>query len=197
MKPTFSRGQDCLQCHVSGRTLGVPGHFVRSLLTDGGGEMISGTDTGDVTHCAPLADRWGGWYVTGKHGAQTHLGNLVGLSAFDRHSSEPNYRGNLADLKELIDTGKYLSPRSDIVALMVLEHQVRITNLITRVGWETRLARADHASLTGPNEPAREWSATVRRRIQRPAAVRKRSLLMLDQQALAAPGAGTTGFTEA
>ena len=53
-----------------------------------------------VTHCTPLADRWGGWYVTGQHGAQTHLGNLVGASAFDRHSGEPGFRGNLADLTQ-------------------------------------------------------------------------------------------------
>jgi hypothetical protein len=147
VKPTFSRGQDCVQCHVSGRTLGVPGHFVRSLRTDGGGELISGTDTGDVTHCTPLADRWGGWYVSGKSGSQTHLGNLVGLSAFDRHSSEPGYRGNLADLKELIDTGKYLSPHSDIVALMVLEHQTHMHNYITRLSYETQIMTARYGHI--------------------------------------------------
>lgn len=147
VKPTFSRGQDCLQCHVSGRTLGVPGHFVRSLRTDGSGEIISGTDTGDVTHCTPLSDRWGGWYVSGKSGSQTHLGNLVGLSAFDRHSSEPGYRGNLADLKEIIDTGKYPSPQSDIVALMVLEHQTHMHNYITRLSYETQIMTARYGHI--------------------------------------------------
>ncbi len=37
-KPSFTRSQDCLQCHVSWRTLGIPGHFVRSLQTDGSSE---------------------------------------------------------------------------------------------------------------------------------------------------------------
>ncbi len=138
-KPSFSRSQDCIQCHVSGRTLGVPGHFVRSLRTDGGGEIVAGTDTNEVTHCTPLAERWGGWYVTGQHGSQTHLGNLVGASAFDRHSGEPGYRGNVADLTEIIDTSKYLTPRSDIVALMVLEHQAHMHNYMTRLGYETRI----------------------------------------------------------
>ena len=147
VKPTFSRSQDCLQCHVSGRTLGVPGHFVRSLRTDGGGEMISGTDTGDVTHCTPLADRWGGWYVTGQHGAQTHLGNLVGLSAFDRHSGEPGYRGNVPDLTEIIDTSKYPRPNSDLVALMVLEHQVHMHNYITRLSYETQIMTARYGHI--------------------------------------------------
>jgi hypothetical protein len=147
VKPTFTRNQDCLQCHVSGRTLGVPGHFVRSLRTDGGGEIISGTDTSEVTHCTPLADRWGGWFVTGQHGAQTHLGNLVGLSAFDRHSGEPGYRGNVPDLTDIIDTSKYPSPHSDIVALMVLEHQAHMHNYITRLSYETQIMTARYGHI--------------------------------------------------
>ena len=138
-KPSFVRNSECVQCHVSGRTLGVPGHFVRSLQTDGGGEIKAGTDSGDITHCAPLAERWGGWYVTGQHGAQSHLGNLVGSSAFERNSGEPGFRGNLADLKQVIDTGKYLTPHSDIVALLVLEHQAHMHNYITRLNYETRI----------------------------------------------------------
>ena len=138
-KPTFVRNQDCLQCHVSGRAMGVPGHFVRSLHTDGGGEIMAGTDTGEVDQCTPLADRWGGWYVTGQSGAQTHLGNLVGASAFERQASEPGFRRNIADLTQLIDTGKYLQPHSDIVALMVLEHQTHMHDYITRLNYETRM----------------------------------------------------------
>jgi hypothetical protein len=33
----------------------------------------------------------------------------------------------------------YLSPFSDLVSLIVLEHQVQMLNLITRVGWEARV----------------------------------------------------------
>jgi hypothetical protein len=146
-KPTFTRSQDCIQCHVSGRTLGVPGHFVRSLRTDGGGEIIAGTDTNEVNHCTPLAERWGGWYVTGQHGPQTHLGNLVGLSAFDRHSGEPSFRGNVADLSQMIDTSKYPTPQSDIVALMVLEHQAHMHNYITRLNYETRIMTASYGHI--------------------------------------------------
>jgi hypothetical protein len=138
-KPTFTRNQDCIQCHVSARSMGVPGHFVRSLHTDPAGDIVTGTDTSEVDHCTPLADRWGGWYVTGQHGAQTHLGNLAGSNAFDRHESNPAYRGNLDNLSEIIDTHKYLEPHSDIVALMVLEHQAHMHNYITRLNYETRI----------------------------------------------------------
>jgi hypothetical protein len=146
-RPSFVRNQDCLQCHVSGRAMGVPGHFVRSLQTDGGGEIVAGTDTGEVDHCTPLADRWGGWYVTGQSGAQTHLGNLVGASAFERHANEPGFRRNVADLTQLIDTRKYLEPRSDIVALMLLEHQTHMQNYITRLGYETRMMMAAYGHI--------------------------------------------------
>jgi hypothetical protein len=119
--------------------MGVPGHFVRSLQTDGGGDIIAGTDTSEVNQCTPLAERWGGWYVTGEHGVQTHLGNLVGTSAFQRHQSEPGFRGNVSDLSSFFDTHKYLRPNSDIVALMVLEHQTHMHDYITRLGYETQI----------------------------------------------------------
>ncbi len=146
-KPAFVRSQECIQCHVSGRTLGVPGHFVRSLQTDGGGEIKAATDTGEIDQCTPIGQRWGGWYVTGQHGVQTHLGNLVGASAFDRHAGEPGFRGNLADLTTLIDTRKYLTPHSDIVALMVLEHQAHMHNYITRLSYETRTMMATYGHI--------------------------------------------------
>ena len=146
-KPSFVRNSECIQCHVSGRTLGVPGHFVRSLQTDGGGEIKAGTDSGEVTHCAPLGERWGGWYVSGQSGVQTHLGNLIGESAFDRHASEPGFRGNLVDLKQVIDTTKYPTPHSDIVALMVLEHQGHMHNYITRLNYETRIMMATYGHI--------------------------------------------------
>ena len=69
---------------------------------------------------------------------------------------------NVTDLTRFLTPGVHLTPHSDLVALMVLEHQARIVNLMTRVAWETRLALADHAALKLPNEPAGEWSASIR-----------------------------------
>ena len=54
---------------------------------------------------------------------------------------------NLTDLHGKLDTGAYLTPHSDIVALMTLEHQTQMVNLITRVGWEARLALYDNAAI--------------------------------------------------
>jgi len=95
-------------------------------------------------HRTAFAQRWGGWYVTGTHGAQTHLGNNENLTD-PIHPGPAAREGtqNVTSLKDRFDTSKYLAPTSDIVALMVLEHQTRMTNLMTRVGWDARVAMHD------------------------------------------------------
>ncbi len=194
--PTITRHADeCLQCHASPRTLGVPGLVVRSVYPDRTGMPVGTAGSFSTDHRSPLEQRWGGWYVTGTHGASRHMGNQMATGPTGTLDAEAG--ANVTDLSRFLNPGTQLTPHSDLVALMVLEHQVRITNLITRVGWETRLALAAHASLSGPNGPALEWSASVRRRIERPAEVLVRSLFMLDEHALAAPVAGTSGFTDA
>ena len=138
-RPEFSREMDCLSCHGSQRTLGVPGHFVRSIGTDDSGELDNQTEIKDIDHCTPFSDRWAGWYVTGKHGDMTHRGNLVGTAALKRAVEEPSYCGNVDDLSKFLDTNKHLRASSDVVALLVLEHQAKMHNYITRLSFETQI----------------------------------------------------------
>ncbi|MCW5558883.1 MAG: hypothetical protein KIT22_13775, partial [Verrucomicrobiae bacterium] len=140
--PRFVRTDACLECHASAKTMGVPGHLVRSFQTDerGAADLLTGTEI--LTHRTPLAERWGGWFVTGRHGDQTHRGNLMGAAAFERQRTEPNFAGNqpgLAAFREHFDAGAYLAPTSDIVALMVLEHQLHMHNFLTRLQYEATL----------------------------------------------------------
>ena len=137
-KPKFTRSADCLQCHGGLRSLGVPGHVLRSVPTDATGELNTAEEVGDIDHCTPLADRWAGWYVTGRHGAQTHRGNLIGEKDFARHRDEPGWRGNLTDLRAFFDPAKTLTTGSDITALMVLQHQAHMHNYIARLNFETQ-----------------------------------------------------------
>ena len=137
-KPKFTRSADCLQCHGGQRSLGVPGHILRSVPTDANGELQTPGEVGDIDHCTPLADRWAGWFVTGQHGAQTHRGNLIGEKDFARHATEPGWRGNLTDLRAFFDPAKTLAPGSDIAALMVLQHQAHMHNYLARLNFETQ-----------------------------------------------------------
>jgi hypothetical protein len=194
-RPALARHDDeCLQCHASPRTLGVPGLVVRSVYPDRTGMPSSRAGSFFTDHRSPLEQRWGGWYVTGTHGNSRHMGNQ--MAADEAGALDAEAGANVTDLKRFLNPAVHLAPHSDLVALMVLEHQVRITNLLTRVGWETRLALADHASLQLPGEGTNGWSESIRRRIERPAEVLVRSLFMLDEHALAAPVQGTSGFAE-
>ncbi len=143
-KPQFVRDSECLSCHVSSRTLGVPGHFVRSVGTDTSGEIEAGTEVSHVEHCTPFADRWAGWFVTGMHGAMPHRGNLIGAADFARAEREPGFNGNLKSLGGFIEESDYLEKGSDVVALMVLEHQGHMHNYITRLSYETQIMVAQY-----------------------------------------------------
>ncbi len=137
-KPKFVRSSDCLSCHGGQRSLGVPGHFVRSVVTDPSGELITLEEVRDITQCTPLKDRWGGYYVTGRSGSQFHRGNLIGDKDLERFKREPGFKTNLTDLSPFFDTTKYHGTGSDIVALMVLEHQAHMHNYIARLNIEAR-----------------------------------------------------------
>jgi len=137
-KPVFQRRNDCLTCHNSYNAAGVPGMLVRSVFTARDGRALYQLGNYYNDDSSPIEQRWGGWYVTGKSGGARHMGNiLVDGSSADAPAPEAR---ELASLEGKIDTGGYLSQYSDIVALMVFEHQMRAMNLITRLGWESRYA---------------------------------------------------------
>jgi hypothetical protein len=154
--PTFQRETTtCLLCHDSASvTGGVPGLIVRSMFTDKYGYGLSAIGTSVTTDQTPIEERWGGWYVTGTHGAMKHVGNVMApvvaheigavkpyLARFDLHTG-----GNVTDLSEQFDTDPYLHGHSDLVALMVLTHQAAVHNLMTVAGYAARAGKADMKS---------------------------------------------------
>ncbi|MDE3198198.1 MAG: hypothetical protein KGN84_17755 [Acidobacteriota bacterium] len=140
--PRFVRRNDeCLKCHFSANTLNIPGFLTRSVFADSAGEPLPEAGSFLTDHRSPLSERWGGWYVTGTHGAARHMGNAVASGLNHRIDSE---RGaNLTSLEGRIHPGAYPEPGSDIVALMVLNHQVRMHNLFARLSYEARLGRSE------------------------------------------------------
>ena len=132
-KPKFHRQTDnCLICHASSATGGTPGHVVRSVFPDRLGLPILSVGSFRIDHSSPLKERWGGWYVTGTHGNQTHMGNWIVENKRDPEA-EGNSKGqNVTDLRSRFTVANYLTPHSDIVALMVLEHQTECQNRMAR-----------------------------------------------------------------
>jgi hypothetical protein len=139
----FPDGQ-CLGCHYSAAAEGIPGLLLRSIPTASDGAPLPWLGNATMDHRTPPEERWGGWYVTGRIGAQRHLGNLTTLERRAQELPAWDPSRTLTTLEGRFDTSGYLSVHSDIVALLVFQHQARVTNLLTRVGWLARLAAADN-----------------------------------------------------
>ena len=131
-KPSLARSEACLRCHYGPSTLGVPGIFIGSVFPNAAG-MPSRGDAIITDHRTPFKDRWGGWYVDAAHGEQPDRANAVSL--------DPAAPEDLTKLVMKFSPAGYLSPTSDIVALMTFEHQTQMTNFITRLGWKARMNR--------------------------------------------------------
>lgn len=144
--PRFQRQSSCLQCHQGPATAGVPGIYVGSVFPNLSGTANFRTGAIVTDHRTAFEERWGGWYVSGTHGAQRHRGNAVALDPSHPEVLEMEGTQNLKNLMIKFDTSRYLTPNSDIVALMTFEHQTQMTNLMTRVGWQTRIAQQEGKS---------------------------------------------------
>lgn len=194
--PRFERSElDCVQCHVANNTTrGVPGVMLRSVFTSPSGVQAAGTPSYITGHESPLEDRFGGWYVTGISGHQTHMGNALLADNASPEDLDRASGANLQDLKEKIDAGGYLSPYSDIVAQLVLAHQTQMHNLITQTNYQARLAL--YADATKNRAAEGKVSDAARRQFERPAEQLVRYLLFTNEAKLEGPIKGTSGFAE-
>jgi hypothetical protein len=165
-KPRIVRPEGCLHCHQGPATLGVPGIYVGSVSTSPSGRADFRLGSIVTDHRTPFAERWGGWYVDGAVG-ESHRGNTL--------FSDPEFLS--ATAPPPFDPKRYLAPQSDVVALMTLEHQTQMTNLLTRLSWEARI-----------DPRARSLAA----RIEELA----RYMLFLDEAPLRAPIRGASSFAE-
>lgn len=188
-KPTLRRTRACLRCHHSLYTNGVPGRLVRSMATAADGTTLAGTRNLVTDHRTPYDQRWGGWYVTGRTDGLVHMGNSFATSL---NGTTIERSPDLATLQGKFDTTGYLTPYSDIVALMVLEHQAHLMNLLTRLGWETRAAdyetQTGDSSLLTPGRASFSFDRAVTEIVD--------YLLFVDEAPLPGPVEGTSGFAE-
>lgn len=154
----------CLRCHDS-LTLsggGVPRFILGSGYTYFNGSLVSHEGWILTDQDTPIKFRWGGWYVTGQHGKQVHLGNIVVSKAEELQDLEQARIGNINRLDDFFKTELYLTPNSDIDALMVLEHQVHIQNMITRVNYDVRnLLVREFTSVMNESEISQETKTRI------------------------------------
>src|SRR5579883_1053325 len=181
---------ECLICHDTLQTSKpVPRLLMLSVVPneDGNALKAAALITNDKS---PLSERWGGWYVTGTHGNQRHMGNMTVHARSDEVNDikkfmarlDLNAGANVTDLSKKFDTKEYLSPYSDIVALMVLGHQTHVHNMITSGVYE--IHDAVTKGMTGK-------MAAIVRDAGEPIV---KAMLFSEEAELTDPVSGTSGF---
>jgi hypothetical protein len=182
-QPRFKRKvEECTKCHGPVNPFS-PGLMVASVYpaSDGTPVYLGGPSLFNTTdHRTPFENRWGGWYVTGTHGSQHHLGNAVARDQSHPLDLEESGTQNRRTLADKLDVSRYLAPSSDIVALMTLEHQTRMTNLITSIAAK---ARAPHSP-----KNAATLAAAVEELVE--------YMVFADEAPLSAPIEGVSTFTK-
>lgn len=181
--PRFERrGVECAFCHAPGNG-GVPGWVVTSVIPSADGTpFFTGAFFKQTDHRTPFEDRWGGWYVTGTHGSQKHLGNAIAPDPDRPADLDLAGTQNVTTLAGRFDAAHYLSASSDIVALMTLEHQAGMLNFITRLTFQ--YARAQRSSMT--DATVRSLDAAIDDMVG--------YMLFVDEAPLREPVAGTSTF---
>lgn len=175
----------CLRCHDSYSMTGggVPRFLLSSVLADPEGEIVTHEVSIITDTSTPLNRRWGGMYVTGTHGSQETLGNFVIDDVSKLTNLNLAVNGNKTDLSEYLDTSPYISSGSDIVALLVLEHQVEVQNSLTRLSFESRTRLFQSGEISA--EDLETYSKPL-----------LESLFMINEVALTDRVSGSSGYTE-
>jgi len=208
-KPTFERETTtCLMCHESrSLTGGVPGLIVRSVLTDRLGYPIGEVHSGLTTERTDMEQRWGGWYVTGEGASLGHAGNVFAsdlrheVADVRQYVSDFDFQSGRSDdaASQRFDPTAYLSPHSDVIALTVLLHQVRVHNLIAMAHESAREALREMGTLqlVDLNEVVFEdLQPAGQVRVDGAVSALIDGMLFVREVPLAAPVQGTSGFAE-
>jgi hypothetical protein len=104
---------------------------------------------------------------------------------------------NVDDLRQYFNPDKYIASNSDIVALMVMEHQIVVHNMLTKANFMTRQAMdyqaMMHESLGVPKD---EMLDSVKSRIRSAGNDLVDAMLMVEEARWTEPIQGNTSFTE-
>src|SRR5262245_52169987 len=107
-RPSFQRrGVECLFCHGPGNK-GAAAMVVASVIPDAqGAPAYTSAFIDTIDHRTPIDRRWGGWYVTGTHGSEQHMGNAVAPDPEHPLDLDRTNTQNLTSLEGRIDVSRY------------------------------------------------------------------------------------------
>lgn len=197
-RPEIKRQRhECLQCHGGSMTRNMPGHIVRSVFPAPDGQPIMKAGSVLTDHTTSMDERWGGWYITGTHGEARHRGNQIATETQYDAIIDVEAGANQPSLPPRVDTANYLTPHSDIVAMLVLEHQAQMHNLLTRASFETRMALHRQAVMDQIFDRAPDALTESSQRIVKSVGdTLVEYMLFMEEAELEAPIRGTSGYSE-
>ena len=188
---------------------GVPRVMIMSAPVDDAADSRTFSSASEVDDRTPIAERWGGWYVSGWYQSGrgsppvTHFGNLPLRTENPGNRSDrlreliPG-RDNLGSVSAYFDTDQYLTDKSDVVALLVSEHQTFVQNLITRVLYKVSTIMSQGGTASAGPAP-RSWSDLEPRRqaaLKQVSEPLVRALFFADAVPLTGQVITSSGFTE-
>ena len=142
--PLFARTRSCLGCHAGDATNFLPGSLGRSVYPDKSGRSLRSIDDYRRSgHHIPLHDRYGGWFVSGNHGAMRHMGNAIASREGGKITIDREQFANLEKLDRFFSTEAYPAPGSDIAALLVFDHQVTMHHRLVEAAYRARQSLFD------------------------------------------------------
>lgn len=138
-KVGFEQPRSCFGCHGGSPTNFLPGPMARSNFTDATGRRLRGVRSHNrVSHAVPFADRWGGYFVTNAPPTLEHMGNKFAVRDGREISIPDLVEETRTDLSEFFDSEILLRPDSDILPLMLFDHQIELHNLLVEALYRHR-----------------------------------------------------------
>ena len=161
-KPLFHRDRVCIQCHAGSPTNFLPGPMGMSVFPNELGRAVRSVDSFELSgHEIPFHDRWGGWYVSGKQGAMRHMGNTLAERTAGEVTIDREKHVNLVGFADFFPEEKYPAKGSDLLALLILDHQIGMHYRLMEAHYRVRQALWDKENTPEGEEPRSDYETEL------------------------------------
>ena len=137
--PIFHREERCLGCHAGSATNFLPGLLAQSVFPDENGRNLKSVKSFErIGHHVPFEERWGGWYLTGKHGDAKHMANALAKREGKKATLVGEGRFQRESLDAFFDKELHLRPDSDVLAMLLHDHQISMHHWMMEAHYRVR-----------------------------------------------------------
>ena len=144
--PLIHRSSRCMNCHASQDIGGIPGLLISSVVPGPGGGTIDRFRKDLTGHNIQFNDRFGGWHITGHNPFTKSWANHSGIMENGQIKRIENPPGTK------FRWDKYITNSSNLIAHLLLEHQVGFTNRCIEINYKFR-ELTHNQNLTSENIP--------------------------------------------